>query len=96
MPTEKLEFDCLYSYRFSMADNSGNHGIPVLKQMISRSLKFVVRYSIYDNLTFGTRIDYKIIDPSGSKGVLLLEDLNYRFRSCSVIILVQILYFQYR
>ena len=81
LPTGNLAFDCIYSYRSSMADNSEKNGIPVLKQMISRSLKFVIRYSIYDNLTLGTRIDYKIVDPVASKGVLLLEDLNYRFRS---------------
>jgi hypothetical protein len=81
MPTAKLAFDCIYSYRVSMADNSEKNGIPVLKQMVSRSLKFVVRYSIYENLTLGTRIDYKIIDPPSGKGVLLLEDLNYRVRS---------------
>jgi hypothetical protein len=81
MPTAKLTFDCVYGYRLSMTDNSEKIGIPILKQMISRSLKIVVRYSIYDNLTLGTRIDYKIIDPSSGKGVLLLEDLNYRVRS---------------
>ena len=81
MPTAKLAFDCIYSYRVSMADYSEKTGVPVLKQMVSRSLKFIVRYSIYDNLTMGTRIDYKIVDPSSGKGVLLLEDLNYRVRS---------------
>jgi hypothetical protein len=81
MPTGKLAFDCIYSYRLSMADYSGDPGVPVLKQMVSRSLKFIVRYSIYDNLTLCTRIDYKVIDPSSGKGVLLLQDLNYRFRS---------------
>jgi hypothetical protein len=84
MPTEKLVLDWLYSYRFSMVDNTANNRIPELKQMISKSLKIVVRYSVYDNLTLGTRIDYKIIDPSGSKGVLLLEDLNFRVRSVPV------------
>ena len=81
MPTAKLAFDCIYSYRLSMADYSQKPGVPVLTQMVSRSLKFVVRYSIYDNLTLSTRIDYKIIEPSSGKGVLLLEDLNYRVRS---------------
>ena len=81
MPTVKLAFDCIYSYRVSMADDSEKPGVPLLKQMVSRSLKFVVKYSIYDNLTLGTRIDYKIIEPSSAKGVLLLEDLHYRVRS---------------
>jgi hypothetical protein len=81
MPTEKLAFDCIYNYRVTMADYSQKPGVPVLNQMVSRSLKFMARYSIYDNLTLGTRMDYKILDPSRSKGILLLEDLNYRVRS---------------
>ncbi|MBK8884060.1 MAG: hypothetical protein IPN67_17305 [Bacteroidales bacterium] len=78
MPGEKLVFDWLYSYRYSMADNSTTAGIPALKKTISRSLKMVSRYSVYNNLTLGTRIDYKIIDPSGSKGVQLLQDISFR------------------
>jgi hypothetical protein len=81
MPTGKLAFDCIYSYRVSMADYSGKTGVPVLKQVVSRSLKLMMKYSVYDNLTLGTRIDYKIMDPSSDKGFLLLEDLNYRVRS---------------
>jgi hypothetical protein len=80
MPSDKLTVDWLYSYRKSMVDNTAANRIPELKQVISRSLKLAVRYSIYDNLVLGTRIDYKIVDPAGSKGILLLEDLNYRFR----------------
>jgi hypothetical protein len=81
VPSEKLEFDCLYSYRLSMVDQTETNGIPPLKQMISKGLKFVIRYSIHDNLTSGTRVDYKIAYPSAGKGVLLMEDLNYRFSS---------------
>jgi hypothetical protein len=84
MPTEKLVFDWKYSYRFSMIDNTATNRIPVMKQVISGSLKFVAKYSLYDNLTLGTRIDYRIVHPSESKGVLLLEDLNYRIRSIPV------------
>jgi hypothetical protein len=81
MPGEKLTFDLIYNYRYSMTDNTATNGIPVLKEMIARSIKFVVRYSIYDNLTMGTRLDYRIVDPSSRKGFLLLEDMNYRLRS---------------
>ena len=49
--------------------------------MIARSLKFSFRYSLSGNMTLGTRLDYKLAEPGGSKGVLLLEDINYRARS---------------
>jgi hypothetical protein len=84
LPTEKLTIDVSYNYRFSMADNTGVNGIPDQIQIITRSLKGSVRYSLYDNLILGTRIDYKIVDPSGSKGILLLQDINYRFRHVPV------------
>jgi hypothetical protein len=77
MPTEKLAFDGLYTCRLSMVDNSSSNGIPALKQTISRSLKIVGRYSVSDILTIGTRIDFRIVDPSGSRGTALLQDLNY-------------------
>ncbi len=63
-----------------MVNNSSTSGIPSLKEVITRSSKIVVKYSIQDNLTLGTRIDFRKVDPSGSKGVLLFEDINYRLR----------------
>jgi len=81
---EQLEINLLYTYRYSMVNNEDVNRIPALKQMISRSSKIAVRYSVQDNLTLGTRIDYKFVDPSGSKGVLILEDLSYRLRSVPV------------
>jgi hypothetical protein len=80
MPTERLVFDWLYSYRLSMVNNTGTRSVPERKQTIAKSLKFVVRYSIYENLTLATRTDYRIVDPSVSKGFLLLEDFNFRLK----------------
>jgi len=88
-PSERLTFDGLYSYRVSMADNTTSIGIPELKQIITRSIKFSARYYIYDNLTTGTRIDYKFVEPSGSKGVLFLEDIHYAMRSIPVSLWVR-------
>ena len=53
-------------------------------QIKTQSIKGSVRYSLSDNLIIGTRIDYKISDPSASKGLLLLQDINYRFREIPV------------
>ncbi|MCX6326058.1 MAG: hypothetical protein NT144_05330 [Bacteroidia bacterium] len=84
LPTEKLAIEGSYNYRLSMADNPETNGIPEQKEIITKSLKGSVRYSLYDNLTLGTRIDYKIVDPSGSRGMLLLQDINYRFTQLPV------------
>jgi hypothetical protein len=86
LPTEKLTIDASYNYRFSMADNTETNGIPEQMEIITKSIKGSVRYYLYDNLTLGTRIDYKIVDPSGIKGMLMMQDLNYRFRQIPVAI----------
>jgi hypothetical protein len=80
IPVKNLEVSGLYSYRYTMVNISSTSGIPSLKQLITRSSKIVVKYSVQDNLTLGTRIDFRRVDPSGSKGILLFEDLNYRLR----------------
>ncbi len=86
LPTEKLTIDASYNYRSSMVDEPAANRIPVLKEIITRSLRGSVRYSLYENLTLGTRIDYKVVDQSGNKGLLILEDINFRFRSIPVSI----------
>ena len=93
MPTEKLVFDWLYSYRISMVDNTATNSIPVLKKTTSRSLKFVVRYSVYDNLTLGTRIDYRIVDPSSTQRVSVAGRSQLQDQVNSGFILAEILLF---
>ena len=78
LPSERLTLDGLYSYRFSMADSTTLNRIPELKQVFARSLKLSVHYSLNEYLTLGTRFDYKIVDPAGSKGVAMMEDIGYR------------------
>jgi hypothetical protein len=84
LPSDKLTLDALYSYRLSMADNSVSAGIADLKQIISRSMKMVVRYGISEYITTSTRIGFNTIEPSGSKGILLMEDLSCRLRQVPI------------
>ena len=84
LPTDKLTFDASYNYRFSMVDSTESMGIPEQKEIITKNLKCSVRFSLSGNLSLGTRIDYKYVDPSGSRGMLLLQDINYRFRHIPV------------
>ncbi len=93
-PTETLTIDASYNNRFSMVDNTEANGIPEQKQIITKSIKGSVRYSPYENLTLGTRIDYKVVDPSGSKGMLLLQDMVYRFRQLPVTLWFRYCIFQ--
>jgi hypothetical protein len=84
LPSESLTFDFSYNYRISMVDDNDLSGIPELKQIFTRSTNGSVRYTFNDNFTIGSRIAYKTADPSGSRGILLLQDFNYRFRQLPV------------
>jgi hypothetical protein len=80
LPTEKVTFEVLFNYRLSMVNNSDSAAVPEQKELINRNVKGSVRYSISDNLKIGIRADFKLADPSGSKGTLLLQDVIYKFR----------------
>ena len=86
LPTEKLTVDGSYNYRYSMVDSIETIWIPGQKETITKSFKCSFRYNLNDNLTLGTRIDYKISDPGGSKGTLILQDINYKFRKIPITV----------
>jgi hypothetical protein len=89
LPTEKLTMDALYNYRLSMVDNAETQGISDQDKIITRSLKVYVRYSFNDNLTLGTRIEYKFVDPSGSRGRIMFQEINYSFRNVPITLWVR-------
>jgi len=84
IPIEKLTIEGLYNYRLTITDNNETGGIPQQQHNISRSFRGSVRYSLYDYLTTGTRIDYKITDPADSRGMLLSQDIICRFKRIPV------------
>jgi hypothetical protein len=84
LPEENLILEASYNYRMSMVDNSVNAGIPEQSELISRTAKSSVRFSFSDYLALGTRVDFKIADPSGFRGALLLQDLIFRFKKYPV------------
>jgi hypothetical protein len=86
MPSEKMTIESSYSYRFSMADNNISTGVPEPEKMITRSLKGLVKYSVSDKLMLITRMEYKIANPSESRGSGLVQDLNYNFRKIPLTI----------
>ncbi len=86
IPSEKLTIDASFMFRLSMYDKTENPGIPLLEENISRSIKGSVRYSLYSNLTLGTRIDLKYTDPSGSSGMLMFQEIHYQFIKIPVTI----------
>ena len=84
VPMENLAFDLAYNIRYAMLDNDLAQGIPQIKEMESRWLKGQVKYAPGERLSFMTRIDYKTVQPSGSTGMLFLQDMVYSFRQIPV------------
>jgi len=84
LPSDKFSFEMLYNYRFSMTDMKDDTGIPGMAELTARTFKVKVKYFPLENLNLTTRIDYKILKETGSKGMLMLQDINYRFRQIPV------------
>jgi hypothetical protein len=84
IPSENLTAEFSFYERYSMLNGPESSGIAKLEETISRAIKCTVKYSPFEGLTVGSRVDYKVVDPSGSKGMFLLQDFNYRFKSIPV------------
>jgi hypothetical protein len=89
IPSDKIVIDASYSYRLSMQDSAAVSGIPSQVNIISSSIRASARYSVNENLTLGTRIDYKIVNPSGNIGFVMLQDINYSFRRLPVTLWIR-------
>lgn len=79
-PSETITFDLTYNYRMIMSDTGESNGIPDQPGTTTRHYRFSFRYLLNENISITSRLDYNNVQPSGSKGVMLLQDLNYRFR----------------
>jgi hypothetical protein len=75
-----MTFDASYQYRLIMEDHDVLSGIKLQSEIISRNARLSFRYTVNEKLTLLTKFDYKWVEPSGSKGVAILQDVNYRFR----------------
>lgn len=81
IPSDKLLIESAYYYNLSTADSDEKNRIPALNNLTTRSFSSTFRYSLYENLTLGTRICYKLAEHTENRGMLLLQEMNYRFRN---------------
>ncbi len=80
LPSEKISFEAVYSYRQSMLDLPESTGIKKQYQSEATSLRGSFRYMPLEKLTLTTRIDHKSVSPSGSAGLSMLQDISWQFR----------------
>ncbi len=89
VPDEIFTAEASYNYRFSMSDVNHEQGIAGVSELTSRTLKGIIKYSPLERITLTTRADYKIVDESGSTGMLLLQDISLMFRQIPVTIRIR-------
>ena len=80
LPDEKLRAEIVYQHRLTVFDEPEATGIPEQRQLVTKSIKGSARYDFSGNLALATRIDYKLVNPSESTGVLLSQDIIYKWR----------------
>lgn len=79
-PVDKFSFDALYSFRHSLSDNDAQQGMKGIEELSTRTFRAVFRYSPSVNFSVSTRIDYKKAEETGSRGMLLAQDIKLTFR----------------
>lgn len=89
LPSEMLTIESIYGIRKSQVDNSNDSGIPSLTTIITQSARIQVKYSPEEYLSLITRGDFKRVEPSGTSGLSLLQDINIRFRKIPVSVWIR-------
>ncbi|MGA1977708.1 MAG: hypothetical protein ABSG89_07610 [Bacteroidales bacterium] len=78
LPSEKISINFTCNFRLSMNNDNTAGGIATEGELRSRTFKLLVRFTPAKNIVFSTRTDYKVIRPSGSRGMLLLLDAYWK------------------
>ena len=79
LPSEKVIIEAVYSSGESALNRQETTGIRKQEAFKNRSIRGIFRYIPMDNLTLTTRLDYKTVRPGVGRGMLLLQDINFRF-----------------
>jgi hypothetical protein len=77
-PSQKMNLEVLYSSRSSTVDGNPENQIPSPVESLSRSVRCSARYTPNESVSFITQAGYKIVQPSGGTGFLLLQDINLK------------------
>lgn len=79
LPARAWSVEAVYGYRKSITDIPGSSGIKKQMESIGRSFKGSVKYSPADNITLTSRLGYTMVEPSGSRGTFMMQDISWRF-----------------
>ncbi len=89
LPGEKYSFDLVYNFRSAMYDLAREQGIASVSENSRSAVKGVAKIVLNERLSASTRMDFQYARPSGSKGMLMLQDMNYRLRKIPLTIWIR-------
>ena len=84
LPAQKINFEVSCNRKVSVTDKQADRGISGWKETDAITLKGIMRFTLNDNTTLNTRIDYQFIRQNGSRGMIMAQDLAYKFVSIPV------------
>ncbi len=80
IPDEKYSLDLAYYFRSAMYDLKQEQGVASISENTGSTIRGVARVHFSERLSATTRVDAKLARPSGSKGMMMLQDMNFRFK----------------
>jgi len=80
LPGDDLSFDLVFVSSRTENNLTLRPGIPGIERTSAKSFKLQARYTPHNNITLTSRADYKSVEPSGARGMLLLQDISYTFK----------------
>jgi len=83
-PLENIDLLLTYNIRYKLTDSDDHSGIPGIEESSSQWVKGQIKYRFNDMLTLTTRADYRIAEPTGSAGMLFLQDIMLTFNKIPV------------
>ncbi|NMC38656.1 MAG: helix-hairpin-helix domain-containing protein [Bacteroidales bacterium] len=84
IPAGSWSAEAVFGFRKSITDVSGSLGIEKQKESEARLLKGSLKYSPGGNFTLTSRIGYNIIGSPQSRGMFIMQDINWRFTKIPV------------
>jgi hypothetical protein len=82
--SDKFHLESSYNFHLSTRDDESYNSVPGLKELTLRSFSSVFRYSLADDLTFGTRFYFKYTGETPGKSYAMVQDINYAIRKIPV------------
>ncbi|MGD0582891.1 MAG: hypothetical protein ABR974_08100 [Bacteroidales bacterium] len=89
LPSERLNFEILYSHRSSVTDCGQDSGIALPSEPASHSFRIQARFVALENLTITTRIDYRSFSPGAENGISLLQDVALKLKKMPVTLWIR-------